>query len=373
MPGPSVDRLEAAMRRALDLAERGGGGTAPNPMVGCVLLDDRGETLGEGWHARAGGPHAEVVALQEAIRLGRDPRGATAVVTLEPCDHHGRTPPCVDALLAAGVARVAYALDDPDVGGGGGRRLAAEGVEVISGLLAAEAADLVEDWLHHVATGRPFVHLKTALTMSGHATRGVDGERWITGTEARRAVHRLRHRHRAALVGIGTVLADDPRLTVRDWAPSGGAAVQPVRIVLDPRLRLPLEARLLADLDEAPLWVVTREGGSVDREARLRERGVEVVRVRSASGRLDLPAVLEALEARDVTGILAEPGPTLARALLAGRLVDRWTVFVAPDWVADPSAVALFGEGRPPVDIRLTNAVWRSCGRDAMLTGRLAP
>ena len=185
------------MERALALAERGGGGTAPNPMVGCVIADAAGRILGEGFHARAGGPHAEIEALRAAAAAGRDPRGATAVVTLEPCAREGRTPPCVDALVAAGIGRVVFATEDPHTGSGGAARLEEAGVPTESGLLRAAAERLLEPWLHFVRTGRPFLHLKSAVTLNGRVTRGADGPRWVTGPEARAAVHRLRRRSAA--------------------------------------------------------------------------------------------------------------------------------------------------------------------------------
>ncbi|MGH7565708.1 MAG: bifunctional diaminohydroxyphosphoribosylaminopyrimidine deaminase/5-amino-6-(5-phosphoribosylamino)uracil reductase RibD, partial [Gemmatimonadota bacterium] len=249
-----VARLGPLMDRALALAERGGGSTAPNPMVGCVIADREGRVLGEGFHARAGTPHAEVLALAAAREAGHDVRGATVVVTLEPCAHQGRTPPCVDALVAAQVGHVVFGVEDPHVGRGGAARLVAARIPAEGGLRMREAALLIEPWLHFVRTGRPFFHWKSATTLNGRLTRGTGGPRWITGEEARRAVHRLRRRHAAVVIGVGTALTDDPLLTVRDWPPVGGPPrdpsplpwpeIQPLRVVLDSKLRLPVDSRL---------------------------------------------------------------------------------------------------------------------------------
>ncbi|MGH7558416.1 MAG: bifunctional diaminohydroxyphosphoribosylaminopyrimidine deaminase/5-amino-6-(5-phosphoribosylamino)uracil reductase RibD, partial [Gemmatimonadota bacterium] len=233
--------LERLMRRALDLAERGGGATAPNPMVGCLLVASDGTLIGEGFHGWAGGPHAEVEALASARRAGHDPAGSLAVVTLEPCDAQNRTPPCTVALLEAGVERVAYAVSDPHVGKGGAGRLRSGGVLVQSGVLEAPSRRLIEPWLHFVESGRPFFHVKTAQTLNARVTLGRENGPWVTGLEARQAVHRLRRQYRGLMVGVGTVIADDPLLTVRDWPiaeeADGWPEVQPIRVVLDSRLR----------------------------------------------------------------------------------------------------------------------------------------
>ena len=371
-------RFGPLMDRALALAERGGGRTAPNPMVGCVIADDAGRVLGEGFHTRAGEPHAEVVALAAARNGGHDVRGATAVVTLEPCAHRGRTPPCVDALLAAGIGRVVYGIEDPHTGKGGAQRLAAAGVPVEGGLRRREAELLVEPWLHFVRTGRPFFHLKSAITLNGRVTHGGGKSPWITGGEARRAVHRLRRRHPAVLIGIGTALTDDPLLTVRDWPPPGqlsedGAAVpwprvQPLRIVLDSRLRLPPGSRLAATAAESPVLVLAAGDAPPERAEALARRGVEVERVAAGNGGLDLHAVADVLAARQVTGALVEPGPTLAGALLATGLVDRWTLFVAPVWESAEDALPLIpdGGGSP---FALRDPIWERHGPDASVSG----
>lgn len=369
------------MDRALALAERGGGSTAPNPMVGCVIADPDGRVLGEGFHLRAGGPHAEVLALAAAAEAGHDVRGSTIVVTLEPCAHQGRTPPCVEALVAAEVGSVAFGAEDPHTGKGGAARLVESGIPAEGGLRSREAALLLEPWLHFVRTGRPLFHLKNAITLNGRLTRGVGGPRWVTGEEARRAVHRLRRRHAAVVIGVGTALIDDPLLTVRDWPPVGGTSwdpsplpwpeIQPLRVVLDSGLRLPVDSRLAASAPESPVLVFCAEGTDSARVAALAERGVEVERVGSDPAGLDLKEVAAALGARGVTGALVEPGPVLARGLLAAALADRWTLFVAPVWETALDALPVFPEGDRVAAIELLDPVWERHGPDASVSGRL--
>lgn len=368
----------ALMRRALALAERGGGATSPNPMVGCVLASDDGRVLGEGYHGRAGGPHAEILALRAAREAGHEVSGATAVVTLEPCAHHGRTPPCTEALIEAEVARVVYAHEDPAEGKGGAALLRAADLEVVAGVERDAARRLNEAWLHFARTGRPFVHVKVAQTLSGHVTRGTGGARWITGPEARAAVHRLRHRHPAVLVGSGTVLADDPVLTVRDWPPSETdddppwPDVRPLRVVLDARLRVPLQARLVASASDTPVVLYTAADAPRDRVRALTARGVEVVSAPPGEeGGVDPAAVLDDLADRGIRGVLVEPGPTLARGLLDARVVDRWTAFVAPDWIGASDALPLVVSD-DPFELALVDAEWSRHGRDVAVTGRLA-
>lgn len=364
------------MGRAMALAERGGGGTSPNPMVGCVIVDGEGRILGEGYHARAGGPHAEAVALAAAAAAGRDVRGATAVITLEPCAHLGRTASCAQALAAAGIGRVVYAMGDPADGKGGKEQLAAAGIPSTGGVCEAEARRLNEAWLHYVEAGRPFFHLKTAQTLNGRVTRGREGERWVTGPESRAAVHRLRRRHAGILVGVNTVLADDPLLTVRAEPVADGdepawPAVQPLRAVLDSHLRVPAGSRLVQSVAEGPLLIFCAAGGHSEREAELEDHGVEIVRVPTAGKGLDLMAVAEDLAHRGVTGVFVEPGPTLATALLEAGLADRWTIFLAPDWVTARGALPLLLTTAPHVGFSLADAEWDLHGRDASVSGRI--
>jgi diaminohydroxyphosphoribosylaminopyrimidine deaminase/5-amino-6-(5-phosphoribosylamino)uracil reductase len=364
------------MRRAIALAERGGGKTAPNPMVGCVLVDPEGRVLGEGYHAQAGGPHAEIAALEAAREAAHDVRGAIAIVTLEPCAAHGRTPACTDALSNAGIGSVFYGARDPAEGAGGERVLEAAGISVTGGTLRAEAERLNEAWLHFVRTDRPFFHMKTAQTLNGRVTLGRQGDRWITGKAARAEVHRLRRFTPAVMVGVGTVLADDPLLTVRQWPPAdhpdrdvAWPDVQPIRIVLDSGLRTPHDSRLARSAAEQPVWIFCSQSADESRRQVLAAQGVDIIPIAASDEGVDLDAVSETLAARDVTGVLVEPGPTLATALVAARLVNRWTMFLAPDWAATKGALPLLLSDVPHNGFRLQKTEWQLHGRDAAVTG----
>ena len=305
------------MARALKLAARGIGGTDPNPRVGCVIASGE-RVLGEGWHAEAGGPHAEVVALAAA---GNAARGATAYVTLEPCSHHGRTPPCADALLAAGLQRVVYALRDPnpDVNGGGAARLAAAGVEVQGGLFEAAARSLNAGFLSRMERGRPWVRLKLATSLDGRTALASGESRWITGEAARNGVQRLRMRASAVLTGSGTIMADDPRLDVR----LPGTARQPLRVVLDSRLRTPATARVLAPPGRAVLF--TTEAGAAQ-PAALIDAGATVVAVAPGAGGLDLAAVMRELALLEVNEVHVQCGARLAGPLLRAGIPRAWRI-----------------------------------------------
>ena len=311
------------MRRALALARRGWGCTAPNPRVGAVVVRD-GRVLGEGWHRVYGGPHAEVEALRSA---GDDARGATIYVSLEPCNHTGRQPPCVDALLAAGVARVVCATRDPNpVAAGGAERLRAAGVRVDFGI-EEDAARELNAAFFHVATGdatrraRPWVTLKLALSLDGAIADRTRRQSWLTGPLARREVHRLRAGHDAVAVGIGTALADDPALTVRHGR---RPRVPPLRVVLDRALRLPPDSRLAVSTGEVPVLVLAAPDAPDDRASALAARGVEIARAD------DLAAGLALLERRGVRSLLVEGGAGIASALVGSGAVDRLVIFQAP-------------------------------------------
>jgi diaminohydroxyphosphoribosylaminopyrimidine deaminase/5-amino-6-(5-phosphoribosylamino)uracil reductase len=311
---------EAAMRRALELAARGLYTSHPNPRVGAVLARDQ-EIIGEGWHERAGEPHAEPIAVRAA---GERARGSTAYVTLEPCSHHGRTPPCVDVLLAAGVRRVVYAIGDPNprVNGAGAARLKAAGVKVESGLLVHEAEELNAGFLLRMREGRPFVRLKSAMSLDGRTALANGRSQWITSNEAREDVQHWRARSSAVLTSAATVLADDPRLDVRIDTPR-----QPLRVVLDRRRRIRKTARILAPPGEVLLFA-----GAAAR-ARDAERMLGPARIehlRAARTRLDLGRVLARLAELEVNEVLVESGPRLAGALLTAGLVDEWLLYVAP-------------------------------------------
>jgi diaminohydroxyphosphoribosylaminopyrimidine deaminase/5-amino-6-(5-phosphoribosylamino)uracil reductase len=328
---------EAHMRAALALAARGLGNTWPNPSVGCVIVRD-GAVVGRGWTAPGGRPHAETEALR---RAGAAARGATAYVTLEPCCHWGRTPPCTDALISAGVARVVVALRDPDprVDGRGLRLLRAAGIVVEHGVLEAEAARVTAGFVKRVSDGLPLVTLKLASTLDGRIATRSGESRWITGPAARRAVHGMRGRHDAVLVGSGTVLADDPDLTSR----LPGATPRPtVRVVADARLRTPPGANLFNST--APTWIVTRPGHPEAALAALRARGAELIEVPAApeGAGLDTGAMLRALAVRGLTRVFAEGGAVLAAALLRAGLVDRLAWFHAP--------AVMGADGKPAAD-----------------------
>lgn len=317
---------ETAMRDAIALAARALGETSPNPVVGCVVLDADGARAGEGFHAYAGGPHAEVVALREA---GDRARGGTLLVTLEPCDHQGRTGPCSQAILDAGLRRVVYAVGDPsDKAQGGGKRLAEAGLSVECGLLAAEAERINAEWLTHARLHRPHVTWKFAATLDGRSAAADGTSQWITGAAAREDVHCLRARTDAIIAGSGTVLADDPRLTVRGFEPHDHLRThrRPLRVVADTRARTPLGSRVLDD--EAPTLVAVAE----DADAAALESTTAVVRLpraRRGPG-LDLSALLAALTEREIVSVLLEGGPSLAGGFLAEGLVDRVVAYLAP-------------------------------------------
>jgi diaminohydroxyphosphoribosylaminopyrimidine deaminase/5-amino-6-(5-phosphoribosylamino)uracil reductase len=312
---------EAAMRRALELAQRGLYTTHPNPRVGAVLALDE-QIVGEGWHEKAGHPHAEPAALREA---GEKARGATAYVTLEPCCHHGRTPPCADALLAAGVKRVVFAIRDPNprVNGGGAKLLRDAGVVVESGLLENEAADLNAGFLMRMTRGRPFVRLKSAASLDGRTALANGRSKWITGEEARADVQIWRARSAAVLTSADTVLADDPRLDVRIETTR-----QPLRVVLDRRRRVRRTASILAPPGEVLLFAGPSRA---KKQAKPESVGAaRVERLKLQRGKLDLERVFARLGELEINEVLVEAGPRLSGALLAAGLVDEWLLYVAP-------------------------------------------
>jgi diaminohydroxyphosphoribosylaminopyrimidine deaminase/5-amino-6-(5-phosphoribosylamino)uracil reductase len=334
---------QAAMARALLLAERGLETTQPNPRVGCVLAQG-GQIVGEGWHERAGEPHAEVNALRAA---GSRAIGATAYVTLEPCSHHGRTPPCVEALIGARVARVIYALEDPNprVRGQGAQALRRAGIAVDSGLRAAEAAELNPGFLKRMRSGRPWVRVKLAMSLDGRTALADGASQWITGPAAREDVQHWRARSSAVLTGIGTVLADDPQLTVRLPDPAaGGPRAQPLRVVLDAGLQTSPAARLLRGAGTVLIMTAASrragETGFAARHAALAAAGAVIEEVPLAEGapqdagtgaaRLSLPEVLDRLGRREVNELWVEAGARLAGALLAQELVDELVIYLAP-------------------------------------------
>lgn len=360
------------MARALALAGRGLYSTDPNPRVGCVLVRN-GEIVGEGWHGRAGAPHAEVLALRQA---GERARGATAYVTLEPCCHHGRTPPCSEALIAAGVARVAAAMVDPNpiVAGRGLAGLAAAGIAVESGLMIGAAAELNCGFVSRMRRGRPWLRLKMAMSLDGRTALANGVSQWITGEAARQDVQRWRARSSAILTGVDTVLADDPLLNVRlapeVWAEYGyGDLRQPLRVVMDTRLRLPARARLF----EAPGKVQVFTANSDDSAAApLRAAGATVTTIPTGAGGVDLRIALETLGAQGMNELWVEAGPRLSGALLEQNLVDELIIYMAPKLLGD-GAHGLFHLPRweslaecPELrihDVRAVGSDWRIMAR----------
>ena len=320
---PEFSTIDCAhMAQALRLAERGLYTAHPNPMVGCVLVRD-GEPVGEGWHKSAGEAHAEINALNSA---GERAKGATAYVTLEPCSHHGKTPPCTDALISARVAQVVVGMLDPNpkVNGQGVAALNDAGIVTRVGLLQGEVEKLLRGFLSRVTRGRPFVRLKMACSIDGCIAMSNGQSQWITGPEARADVQRFRARSGAIVTGIGTVLADDPSLTVRDASIDTGDR-QPLRVVLDDGLRMPLSAEMLA------LPGVTLIYCSDDRKGHaLVDAGAEIIKVDKVDGHVSAAAVLSDLAAREVNDVLVEAGPALAGHLIANELVDELVIYQAP-------------------------------------------
>ncbi len=333
------------MDLALALGRRGLGRVWPNPAVGCVLVRD-GRILGAGHTAPGGRPHAEAVAIAQAHRLAPGAaRGATAYVTLEPCSHHGVTPPCADALITAGVARVVVAIGDPDprVSGRGLSMLRAAGVVVNTGLGAAQARFDQAGFLSRVTRARPLVTVKLATSLDARIATGAGASQWITGDQARARGHLLRASHDAILVGSGTVLADDPDLTCRL---DGLEDRSPVRVVLDRRLRMPATARLAATAPATPTWVVTAADAPRDRWSALEAAGVRVL----ACDPPDMAAALAALAAAGITRVLAEGGSAVVTALAHARLIDRIAWFRAPDLIGGDGLPALGGIGVARLD-----------------------
>lgn len=362
------------MARALRLAERGLGKTSPNPTVGALVVS-QGRVVGEGYHHAAGRPHAEVLALRQA---GRRARGATLYVTLEPCSHlNKRTPPCVPAILQAGIRHVVVAMIDPNpaVRGKGVRELRRAGVSVTTGIGQSEAERLNRAYRHWVTTKRPYVILKAGMTVDGKIAAGSGKLRWITGPRARREAHQLRARVDAVLVGIGTVLKDDPQLTARQGSRlSRLAARQPLRIVVDSRLRIDPKARILKQQAQAPTLIATTAAAPRARRAALERIGIEVLPLPSADGRVDIRALVRRLGARGVTSLLVEGGGEINDAFLTARQVNEVRLYVAPLLLGGASAISLIGGPRRR---RLAQA-WplhdmqtRWIGPDLVVEGRL--
>ena len=372
------------MRRALVLARQGEGCVEPNPMVGAVVLDADGHTVGEGYHQRFGEAHAEVNALAQAGKLAR---GGTLVVTLEPCCHHSKTPPCTQAVVAWGVRRVVAAMQDPfpKVAGGGFAQLREVGVEVDVGLLEAEARRLTAPFCKLVETGMPFVHAKWAMTLDGRIASRTGASRWISGPESRAVTHRLRGRMDAIVVGIGTALADDPLLTARPPGPRNAT-----RIVLDSHARLPVESQLVRSVDQAPLVVVTGPAAPEERVSKLRAVGVEVLVVAAAvrsrhaprdephdakrDDCVDLRELLRELGRRQFTNVLVEGGGRVLGAFFDQQLINEVHVFIAPKILGGSAAVsplAGLGLSSPEESPSFLDRTVEQLGADVYIRGRV--
>ena len=332
------DSLDDAMRQAIRLAERGVGSVEPNPAVGAVVIDDEARLLGEGYHRACGGAHAEIEALRAA---GDRAVGATLVVTLEPCCHQGRTPPCTEAVLAAGVARVVVGIEDPSrhAAGRGIAALRAAGVAVEPGVLADEIEVLNAPFLKRIRTGRPWVHAKWAMTLDGRIAARSGHSRWISGEASRRIVHRLRGRMDAIIIGRGTVDADDPLLTARPPGPR-----IPTRIVLDTDAALPVDSQLVRTAGEVPVLVVTGADADARRIGQLEAAGVELLRLPADdAGHPDPGQLLDELGRREMTNVLVEGGASVLGSFFDHRLLDELHVFLAPRLVGGRDAVPAVG------------------------------
>ena len=341
MKEDDLDRIY--MRRALRLAEKGRGRTSPNPMVGAVIVARR-EIVGQGYHHRAGEPHAEILALDAA---GARARGATLYVTLEPCCHiRKRTPPCVPTLIHSGLKRIVVAMPDPNplVKRRGVARLRQAGIEVSVGCLGEEAERLNEIYVHWVRTGRPFVIMKAAMTLDGKIATANGQSKWISGEEARRQVHRLRSQVDAVMVGIGTVLQDDPQLTARLV---DRHARQPLRVILDSRLRIPLRARVLSQARQAGVLIATTRHAPPSRIAALKQRGAEVLILPAEHGNVSLKACLTTLGRQGITSLLLEGGSEVNASALRSGLLDRLQLYVAPALLGGQDAKGLIGGASP--------------------------
>lgn len=350
------------MRLALELAQQGRGWTSPNPMVGAVIVKD-GRVIAQGYHARCGDLHAERAALANCTE---DPRGSTMYVTLEPCCHHGRQPPCTDAILEAGIARVVVGSGDPNpqVAGKGLNILRDAGVHVTEGVCTEECRALNDVFFHYIQTGRPYVVLKYAMTLDGKLAAYTGASQWITGEEARRHVHTQRGRYRSILVGVGTVLADDPQLTCRI---EGGR--NPLRIICDSHLRTPLTAQVVQTAREVPTLIATCETDSAKAKP-YEDLGVRVLPLPAKNGKVDLAALMEVLGQEEVDSVLLEGGSQLHWAALESGIVNKVQAYIAPKLLGGETAKSpVGGQGFPHPDqaVRLKNPTLTWLGQDLLM------
>jgi diaminohydroxyphosphoribosylaminopyrimidine deaminase/5-amino-6-(5-phosphoribosylamino)uracil reductase len=356
------------MRLALKLAKKMKGQTAPNPCVGAVLVKD-GELIASGYHRGAGTPHAEVVALK---RAGERAVGSTLYVTLEPCCHYGRTPPCVDSIISAKVKRVVVATIDPNplVNGKGIEKLLEAGVEVKVGVLEREAKTLIEDFAKYITTGMPFVTLKLASSLDGKIATKLGDARWITSEASRKIAHMLRREHSAVMVGINTAINDDPELTVRLVK----ATRQPIRIVVDSKAKLPPSSKLCKTLDEAPLWLATTKHADKRRLEELERLGVKILIVDDEDGKVEMVSLMRKLGEMGVMSLLIEGGGEVAWSALKANIVDRVVWFIAPIIIGGRDAKhSVGGEGVEKVSeaFKLQDVKVRRIGCEVLIDGRL--
>ncbi|MGA7876826.1 MAG: bifunctional diaminohydroxyphosphoribosylaminopyrimidine deaminase/5-amino-6-(5-phosphoribosylamino)uracil reductase RibD [Desulfoferrobacter sp.] len=357
------------MKEALRLAAKGRGRTSPNPLVGAIVVV-KDEIVGKGYHEYVGGPHAEINALRDAAdRVD----GATLYVTLEPCNHFGRTPPCTKAVVEAGISRVVIGMGDPNanVKGGGAEYLRQHGLKVDSGVLQEECRRLNQSFIKYVTTGIPYVTLKAAMTLDGRIATRIGDSRWISNESSRRFVHKLRHDLDSILVGIGTAMSDDPMLTARtgNKAPSR----QPVRIVLDTHLRIPMDSQLVRTAHTVPVWVACGPNAPTDRLHQLQERGVRILRLPATDGCIDLAELLKEIGKLQITSLLVEGGAHVLGSFVEQELADDFYFFYAPKILADPDGLPSFlgktkermSQAFKAYDVRV-----RRFGQDVMLTGR---
>jgi diaminohydroxyphosphoribosylaminopyrimidine deaminase/5-amino-6-(5-phosphoribosylamino)uracil reductase len=358
------------MTLALELAARGKGFTSPNPMVGAVVVND-GKIVGKGWHEKAGAPHAEVNAIDDAGHKAAD---ATIYVTLEPCNHHGRTPPCTEKILAAGIRHVVMAMTDPnpDVSGGGAKYLIRNGVSVTTGICEDAARRLNEAFIKYITTKRPFVTLKTAATLDGRIATRTGDSKWVTGTAARRYVHELRHANDAIMVGVNTVKADDPSLTTRLEDKSGK---DPVRIVLDTRLSIPENSKLLKIPAGADTFIMTGNSGMSPNRAAIEKAGARVIDAALGNdGRIDLNALMDQLGKMEITSLLIEGGAQVAASALKANIVDKIAFFYAPKILGGDDGTPMCGGKGPALmanSIPVKNLRIRRFDDDVMMEGYL--
>lgn len=361
---PDIDAK--LMARAIELAQSGD--PSPNPHVGCLVADGD-KIIGEAFHEAVGLDHAEIAALRNA---GEQAKGKTLYVTLEPCNHEGRTPPCVDAILGAGIARVVVGCRDPNptVEGGGIERLKAAGVEVVVGVLEKEARAVIRPWSKFITEGMSYISIKLGVSLDGRIATRTGASRWITCPESRTRVHALRARHDAVMIGINTAIADDPRLTVRDVP-----GRSPVRVVVDSKLRLPTTSQLVQTAGEVPTCVITTTDAPEEAEDVLVKAGLKIIRVNpTAEGRCDMRVALRELALREVVSVLCEGGAELVGTLIAAGLADEMHAFVAPVLLGPrgrPGAVDWAGPESPADAPRIDSPVWELCGNDAYVSGPL--